>query len=175
MVPSFVIFILTSNIRRCNYIFPGSARPSCLRSSSLPSYLQFSSPRRSRTQTRGSVPTKCDCKTKTLEALQLQGFVLVDDTGLEPVTSRTSSGFPWFSKSKNSAFPMVSAIFNNRYDTDRHRSVSYFCRTVPGLFFFPYRICPRAFAMQGELSLLLQAPQKPVSLGSGDEQQRDYI
>ena len=31
-------------------------------------------------------------KTKTLEALQLQGFVLVDDTGLEPVTSRTSSG-----------------------------------------------------------------------------------
>ena len=29
--------------------------------------------------------------------------------------------------------------------------------------------------MQGKLSLLLQAPQKPVSLGSGDEQQRDYI
>jgi len=35
-------------------------------------------------------------KTKTLEALQLQGFVLVDDTGLEPVTSRTSSGRRYF-------------------------------------------------------------------------------
>ena len=31
-------------------------------------------------------------KTKSPEALRLQGIDLVDDTGLEPVTSRTSSG-----------------------------------------------------------------------------------
>ena len=84
--------------------------------------------------------------------------------------------FPLFFKKQKPVFPMVSAVFNDSCDTGRHRPVSYFCRAVPGLFFFPHRIvCARAFAMQGELSLLLQAPQEPASLGSGDVQQRDDI
>ena len=101
---------------------------------------------------------------------------LVETAGLEPVTSCVWSGFLCFPKSKNPAFSRVSAVFNDRYDTDRQRSVSYFCRTFPGLFFFPHRIvCSRTFAMQGELSLLLQALQKLVSLGGGDVQQRNDI
>ena len=35
--------------------------------------------------------TPAGAKEKTLETVKLQGFFMVDDTGLEPVTSRTST------------------------------------------------------------------------------------
>ena len=84
-------------------------------------------------------------KNKTLETLRSQGFILVDDTGLDPVTSHMSSGMRYFLHGILIEFSSCvhSLILIDHYGTlqydnyCRHRTVIRLCRAARQFFPFP--------------------------------------